>query len=79
MAPAQSYHRSAQAYKNSQGKSMHTLRETWPLSQALATAYTYDRLAFNFVYISAIFANERKLSVDLDDCFGHKIGKPCIS
>ena len=35
---------------------MPTLRDTCPSSQALATAYTYERLAFSLVYMSAIFA-----------------------
>ena len=59
MAPAQSYQMSRfELFAKIRGTKNRnlTLRLTFPRSQALASAYTYERLAFNFVYMSAILA-----------------------
>lgn len=62
MAPAQSL--TIMSNKIGANGIILTLLLICPRSQARATAYTYDRLAFNLVYMSAIFAKDRVIQND---------------
>ena len=56
-----------------------TLRLILPLSQARATAYTYDRLAFSFVYMSAILAAKTSSGSAFSQFLETRMHLPCIN